>query len=70
MEENNLSIIFQRKDNNENINISIPENKTLLDACNLYQNKTGDIGPFKLTFNDKPLDLNLKLSQSGLKKIL
>jgi hypothetical protein len=67
MEENNLSIIFQRKDNNENINISIPENKTLLDACNLYQNKTGDIGPFKLTFNDKPLDLNLKLSQSGLK---
>ena len=29
--------------------------------------KTGDIGPFKLTFNGNPLDLSLKLGQSGLK---
>ena len=66
MEENNILIKFQKKDN-EYIDISISKDKTLLDACNLYQIETGDIGPFKLTFNGKPLDLSLKLSQSGLK---
>ena len=64
---NNMFIIFQRKQDKEYINISISKNKTLLDACNLYQMKTGDIGPFKLTLNGNPLDLSLKLGQSGIK---
>ena len=49
-EKNNVFIIFQRKQDNKYINISIPKNNTLLEACNLYQIKTGDIGPFKLQF--------------------
>ena len=66
MKENNMSDKVEREDN-EKINISIPPDKTSLDACDNYQNKTGDIGPFESTSNGNPLDPNLKLSKSGLK---
>ena len=58
-------IIF-KKSNENRLVIQIKNNKTLEEAINHYRIKSGDMISNKFTFNGKPLDYNLTLSQSGL----
>ena len=60
------TLIFERKKDGQRINIQIPNDKTLLEACNRYKIKGNDMNASKFTANGKPLNENLIISQSGL----
>ena len=62
----NLNLIFKRKQDGQSLTIQIANDKTLAEAVYHYQTKSGDWNSNKFTSGNKPLNLGLILSQSGL----
>ena len=62
----NWTLIFESKEDGQRINVQIPNDKTLQEACNHYRMKSGKNEPKKFVSGGKPLNTNLILNQSGL----
>ena len=62
----NWNLIFKRKQDGQSLTIQIANDKTLAEAVYHYQTKSGDWNSNKFTSGNKPLNLGLILSQSGL----
>lgn len=62
----NWTLIFERKYDNNRINVQINSNDTVASAFSKYRIKSLEEISLKFTLNGKPLDPNLTLSASGL----
>ena len=62
----NWNLIFKRKQDGQSLTIQISNDKTLAEAINHYRIKSADWSSNKFTSGNKPLNLGLILSQSGL----
>ena len=63
----NWNLTFERKENNDRIVIQISTDKLLKDAFNSYRIKSQITTGIKFTLGGKPLNENLKISESGLR---
>ena len=62
----NWNLTFERKENNDRIVIQISTDKLLKEAFNRYRIKSQITTGIKFTLGGKPLNENLKISESGL----
>ena len=62
----NWNLTFERKENNDRIEIQISTDKFLEEAFNRYRIKSLITTGIKFSFGGKPLNENLKISKSGL----
>ena len=62
----NWNLTFERKENNERIEIQISTDKLLEEAFYRYRIKSLITTGIKFSFGGKPLNENLKISKSGL----
>ena len=62
----NWNLTFERKENNDRIEIQISTDKFLEEAFNRYRIKSLITTGIKFTLGGKPLNENLKISKSGL----
>ena len=60
------TLIFENKENGSRLNIQITDDKMVDEAICSYRRKTADMNYLQFKFNGKPLNSNLRLSQSGL----
>jgi hypothetical protein len=60
------TLIFENKENGSRLNIQITDDKIVDEALSSYRKKTLDMNYLSFKFNGKPLNSNLRLSQSGL----
>jgi hypothetical protein len=60
------TLTFENKENGSRLNIQITDDKIVDEALSSYRKKTLDMNYLSFKFNGKPLNSNLRLSQSGL----
>ena len=61
------NLVFEKKNGEQSVNLSISPNSTVQEAINLYRIRTNQVNDeIKFIFNGKQLDYSLSISQSGL----